>query len=879
MEENKPAESTPGVFGMQRILIAASAGLAAMIIFGLWWLFFVAPANPAGGLGWYLFAFATGLTMIVLPCTLPLAFVIVPLSMGKGLVRGVSIALSFGAGVALMLSIYGILAALIGGAAIGQLGAPLEVVKNWVYFIAGIFALLFALGEIGLIKVRMPSYTGAAPAFIQKRGDYIKAFLLGMFLGNVGVGCPHPATPLLLIEIATSGNVVYGWTLFLTHAIGRILPLILLAVLAISGVNGLNWLVTKKDKIERATGWAMVFVAGFILTLGLFSHAWWVSSGIHTMLEKVTQEHAFLGALNTKLASEDVAHSHGTAELVGQTGLFGLPLDLGNYVLVFLWIFPIWWWWHREKKRIEAIPADKQVPEKETAHTLWRYQERMFTVLSLLLAVVFIWALPQWFLATAGAPHGHAAGTPAEHGHDTAMPADHDHAANTPPEHAHDPAMTPGVPVSSSPMPFYLQMIDKDGKPALIPVIFPVSAYPVGQIGEKAKMIGSEAMKMGSDVVGAMSSQSMTPVMPPTPHVMEDGATMDMNAHAGHTSQYHEEIQVTSGLAVSMSVTPSQPVAGKPVMMTFSVETRPDNAPYDNLTLAHEKYLHIVGLRDDLGEFLHLHPDKMTPGKWTLLYTFKEAGRYKLYADVVDTEGVAHTFGQQMIGVAAGEGEFSDVTELPVEYLKNVVIGGYQVAMEYDTPLVAGKTSEMRFTVTDVYDKGVELDTYLGVSMHLGGISSDLTQYVHTHPSEQSSGSAPPSNVPGAPGFDESKPHSHSFNFNIGADIAEAHVESPDAGIISEPVSFALPFAKPGVYRVFAQFRPKGADLKAGEAVVAAFFVKVAADTGQTIAKLPPIVHAHQGMSDNAFKVLLVLISVILMGLLSGFVYKKIQVQ
>ena len=154
------AQPATNTFSIQRILVAVAVGLTAVIIFTLWWLFFIAPANPAGGLGWYLFAFATGLTMIVLPCTLPLAFVIVPLSMGKGLIRGVSIALSFGAGVALMLSIYGVLAALVGGAAIGQLGAPLEVVKNWVYFIAGIFALLFALGEIGLIKVRMPSYTG-----------------------------------------------------------------------------------------------------------------------------------------------------------------------------------------------------------------------------------------------------------------------------------------------------------------------------------------------------------------------------------------------------------------------------------------------------------------------------------------------------------------------------------------------------------------------------------------------------------------------------------------------------------------------------------------------------------------------------------------------
>ena len=827
------AQPATNTFSIQRILVAVAVGLTAVIIFTLWWLFFIAPANPAGGLGWYLFAFATGLTMIVLPCTLPLAFVIVPLSMGKGLIRGVSIALSFGAGVALMLSIYGVLAALVGGAAIGQLGAPLEVVKNWVYFIAGIFALLFALGEIGLIKVRMPSYTGSAPAFIQKRGDYIKAFLLGLFLGNIGVGCPHPATPLLLIEIASSGDVTYGWSLFLTHAIGRVLPLILLAVLAILGVNGLNWLVSKKDKIERATGWAMVFVAGFILTLGLFSHAWWVSSGIHTALEQVTQEHAFLGALNTKLATS-VVHSHGTAELVGATGLFGLPLELGNWVLVTLWIVPIWWWWFRDKKRIDAIPTDKQVSEKDAAHTLWRSQEYMFTVVSVLLAVVFIWALPQWFLQRANAPHDD---------HMVADESGHAHASGTPDDHQHDPmTITSGEhDMMDGDMSHMMEMMEH--------------MHEDGTAHDHAATDGDAMSMMGHD---------------------EDGAASE---HAGHTAMYHEEADITSGLAVSYSVTPAEPVAGEPVMITFTVETRPDNVPYDALQLSHEKFIHIVGLRNDLGEFFHVHPDNIAPGKWAVLHTFKEAGEYKIFADVTDAEGMAHTFGQREFSVLPGEGEFANMSTPPVEYLWNVVVDGYQVALEHDTPLIAGKTSEMRFTVTDVYGHGVELDTYLAVPMHLSAISYEY-DYVHTHPVSHAHDDAP-ANVPGTPMFDESKPHSHSLNWNLGAEIAEAHTETTGPEVASEPVSFEVPFTYPGVYRVFAQFRPKGAVLGADEAVVAAFFVNVEADTGQFLTRLSPIEHAHIGnaMSETNFKIILVGISLILMGLLSVFVYKKIQVQ
>ena len=231
-------------------------GLSAVIVLGLIWAF-LGNSTQVEGFGWYLFSYAMGLTMIVLPCTFPLAFVIVPLSLGKGPVKGLGMALAFGLGVATTLSMYGILAAIIGRTFITTLGLQGEVLKNWLYFIAGMIAYLFALGELGLIKFKMPTYSGAAPKIIQEKKDYVKALLLGLFLGNIGVGCPHPATPLIFLEIARSGNIFYGWSLFFVHAVGRVLPLLLLSFLGILGVNGLTWLSANRERVERGTGWLM----------------------------------------------------------------------------------------------------------------------------------------------------------------------------------------------------------------------------------------------------------------------------------------------------------------------------------------------------------------------------------------------------------------------------------------------------------------------------------------------------------------------------------------------------------------------------------------------------------------------------------------------
>lgn len=746
------------------IILTSVIGIVGVLIFGLLWLFVFSNANP-DGFGWYLFAFATGITMIVLPCTLPLAFVIVPLSMGKGIKKGIGIALSFGAGVAIMLSVYGILAAALGGFALGNFNASLDVVKNWVYFIAGIFAYLFALNEIGLIKFKMPSYTGAAPAFIQKQSDFLKAFLLGLFLGNIGVGCPHPATPLLLVEIASSGNIPYGWTLFLTHALGRILPLILLAFLAVLGVNGLNWLITKKDKIEKATGWAMVFVAGFILVLGLFSHAWWVQSGTHTLLEKVTQEHAFLGALNEKLDTE-VVHSHGIEETIGQTGLFGLPLALGNYVLVALFIIPIWWWWRREKKRIDAIPNEVQISEKNAEDALWHMREKLFTIISVLLVVVFVWALPQWFAQQGSMSHDHAPGTPAAHDH------------------------------------------------------------------------------------GAMNT----------------GAMLGMD-HDAHGAGYHEESEVTDGLAVAMAVSENR-VAGEEATFTFKVEMRPNNTPYDDLVIEHEKYMHVIGVRADLNQFFHIHPTNVGPGLWQVTHTFLEPGNYKVYVDVSDASG-HHSFGQQVFYIAPGEDPFGITTGVSREILKNVIVGDYQVAFEHDMPIVAGNTAEIHLVVHDVFGRGVELENYLGVPMHLAVISDDLTQYLHTHPEGHVDEEMPAS--------DGHTDHTHSL---IVAKTALAHIAVGGPEVESEVVVFKVPFAKAGTYRVFAQFRPKGIVLPQDDAITASFFVEVEENSRQSVTAVPTVLHQHAGSTGNstAQKIMLAFISIIIMALLSKYVYKKIQV-
>jgi len=244
--------------------------LLAIIVAGLFFL-----ASSTAGTTSLLLSYAAGLSMIFLPCTLPLAFIIVPLTMGQKPKKGLTMALLFGLGISITLAFYGVLTASIGS----FLGV--DKATRIMFTIAGIAALLFGLSELKLLKFTMPGLSGAMPSWIQKRKDYTKIFFMGLFLGNAGVGCPNPAFYVLLVYIAQTGDFLTGGWIAFIHGVGRATPLIFLAILGIIGINSLKWITQKKASVDKIMGWGLVGVGSFILTYGIMGMNWWEDSFLH----------------------------------------------------------------------------------------------------------------------------------------------------------------------------------------------------------------------------------------------------------------------------------------------------------------------------------------------------------------------------------------------------------------------------------------------------------------------------------------------------------------------------------------------------------------------------------------------------------------------
>ena len=284
---------------------------------------------------WLIISYLAGLSMIILPCTLPLVFIIIPLSMGKGGRRGLSMALLFGAGLTITIASYGMAVATIGKT------ASLDQISTIMFLIAGIAAFVFGLSQLKLISLKMPSYSGT-PKFIQNRGDYTKSFFMGLLLGNAGVGCPNPLFYWLLIYIAGTGSIEVGASLGVVHGVGRAIPLILMSVLAIIGINATKNLTQKRVPIEKATGWMLIVIGAFLIINGLpEGHEWYEETFVHEGWNRLVE----LTPIPAEFEMDAHEHEHAESE------------SLKNYipiVLISLIVVPILFYFARKKLEVSA---------------------------------------------------------------------------------------------------------------------------------------------------------------------------------------------------------------------------------------------------------------------------------------------------------------------------------------------------------------------------------------------------------------------------------------------------------------------------------------------------------------------------------------------
>jgi len=179
--------------------------------------------------------------------------------------------------------------------------------------------------------------------------------------------------------------------------------------------------------------------------------------------------------------------------------------------------------------------------------------------------------------------------------------------------------------------------------------------------------------------------------------------------------------------SLELSASPKTPKPGEPVDLRLLVRDREKpKEVFNQFERAHEEFMHLVIVRDDLREFAHEHPTLGTDGTFVLRYQFKSAGEYHLFADVAPRNAGSQVL---MAKLKVAGKTSARVTFEPRPAAQE--IEGLHV--ELKTHAVAAKrTTEVAFTV----DPAAGLQPYLGARAHLIAIHRDAVTFVHAHPDE-----------------------------------------------------------------------------------------------------------------------------------------------
>ena len=170
--------------------------------------------------------------------------------------------LTFVLGLAMVMSILGAMAALM-GTMFGQVGT------YW-YFVVAVILMVMGLQLSGMINLKLG---GASQKFLPKRTGLIGALILGALFGLVLSPCASPVLAVILTLAAVKGEVAYGSTLLFAYALGQGTLIILAGTF--TGVIE-SFLQSKGARfgtiMQQVAGFLIFFVGAYIFFQGV--RAW-----------------------------------------------------------------------------------------------------------------------------------------------------------------------------------------------------------------------------------------------------------------------------------------------------------------------------------------------------------------------------------------------------------------------------------------------------------------------------------------------------------------------------------------------------------------------------------------------------------------------------
>jgi hypothetical protein len=218
------------------------------------------------------------------------------------------------------------------------------------------------------------------------------------------------------------------------------------------------------------------------------------------------------------------------------------------------------------------------------------------------------------------------------------------------------------------------------------------------------------------------------------------GNDKQQQEHHSHHQSGNQTSSSPGNYNVNLRFDPITPEAGRLSTLVLSITDQKLGDPIKEFELVHDKLMHVIIVAEDLSYFAHIHPTRTDDATFTISHTFPESGKYKLWVDFKPKEGdqtlTAFKFNVTGQPVHSPEALMHDG-----EYAKRSLDGQYQITLKIPDKIVAQNDVDVTFNISDISGRPITtLEPLMAAGGHSVIISSDLTEFLHVHPTEDVDG-------------------------------------------------------------------------------------------------------------------------------------------
>jgi len=213
------------------------------------------------------------------------------------------------------------------------------------------------------------------------------------------------------------------------------------------------------------------------------------------------------------------------------------------------------------------------------------------------------------------------------------------------------------------------------------------------------------------------------------------GMSIVQNYQLNADHMQHKDTTKNEEVLVELKTEPEHIKGRQLANIVFSFKD-PEGKPVEDLSITHDRILHVTIVCQDFSVFAHMHPEDfgaITPemkktAQYSVQYTFPKAGRYLLRVDFAVKDKF---YSEQFTIDVRGE---PILTFLTKDLSRDKKFGDYDVSLStVPEDVAAGEQVTLSYLINKDGNPVTDLESYLSAPMHVVIISADRKYFIDAY--------------------------------------------------------------------------------------------------------------------------------------------------